>query len=195
MEHTKGYKIGKKMIIESDFSVKSVKTLNGMDGLIINANIYYNNKIIGHIIDDGWGGGIDVTYYTKVDGKLKRTSKNSDVDSFLSTLPNYRLGGVDEYNFDDEDLWNELIEEFLFIRDFKKSMKKIQVAHDGKIFSLVKDNKPHFLDKKYRYKGKNGISFREIIKDKYGGCVILNDISSIKAMRLFRTHCYIAGGE
>ena len=196
MEYSKEYKIGKKMIIESDFSVKSVKTFMGREGIGVNANIYYQNRKIGHIIDSGNGGCLDITYYTKVNGKDKWIPKNSVVDNFVSKLPTYKydggLNGVKlrpEHSFDEEDMWNALVDEYLFVRDFKKAMKKIQVVHNGKVFTFVKDNKPHFLDKSYRYKGKNGVSFRKIIKDMYDGCTILNDVSNNKAMRLFRTHC------
>ena len=196
MEYSKEYKIGKKMIIESDFSVKAVKTLMGREGIGVNANIYYQNRKIGHIIDSGNGGCLDATYYTKVDGKDKWMNRNPDVDKFLSKLPTYKYDGslngiklIPEHSFDDEDMWNVLVDEYLFVRDFKKAMKKIQVVHDGKVFTFANHNEPQFLDKSYRYKGKNGILFRKIIKDMYDGCTILNDVSNSKAMKLFRAHC------
>ena len=193
MKYSKEHKIGKKMILESDFSVKSVKTFMGREGYGVNANIYYQNRKIGHIIDSGNGGCLDITYYTKVGGKDKWISRNPDVDKFVSELPKYtwKWDKKDEptkSKFDEEEMWNILIDEYLFVKDFKKAMKKIQIVHNNKILGFVKDNKPHFLDKSYRYKGKSGVSFREIIKDKYDGCTILNDVSNNKAMRLFRTH-------
>ena len=200
MEYSKEYKIGKKMIIESDFSVKSVKTFMGREGIGVNANIYYQNRKIGHIIDSGNGGCLDITYYTKVGGKDKWISRNPDVDKFVSKLPKYTWKwNTNDYiskeydkptkcKFDEEDMWNALVDEYLFVRDFKKAMKKIQVVHDGKVFTFVKDNKPTSLEKLYRHKGKV-IPFRKVIKDMYDGCTILNDVSNNKAMRLFRTHC------
>jgi hypothetical protein len=193
MKYSKEHKIGKKMILESDFSVKSVKTFMGREGYGVNANIYYQNRKIGHIIDSGNGGCLDISYYKKVNGKDKWMHKNRDVDKFVTELPNYtwKWDKKDEptkSKFDEEEMWNILIDEYLFVKDFKKEMKKIQIVHNNKVFTFVKDNKPHFLDKLYHYNGKSGVSFREIIKDKYDGCTILNDVSNNKAMRLFRTH-------
>ena len=195
MKYSKEHKIGKKMILESDFSVKSVKTFMGREGYGINANIYYQNRMIGHIIDSGNGGCLDIEYYKKVNGKDKWMHKNPDVFSFVSKLPSYKYNGSlngtklnCESKFDEEEMWNVLVDEYLFLKDFKKAMKKIQIVHNNKVLGFVRDNKPHCLDKSYRYKGKSGVSFREIIKDKYDGCTILNDVSNNKAMRLFRTH-------
>tara|TARA_R100000995_G_C3460548_1_gene112896 strand:+ start:457 stop:1041 length:585 start_codon:yes stop_codon:yes gene_type:complete len=192
MEYSKEHKIGKKKIIESDFSVKSVKTFMGREGYGVNANMYFKNKKIGHIIDSGNGGCLDIEYY--VGNKWMR--KNTDVDKFLSELPTYKsdggLNGVrlrPEYSFDDEEMWNVLIDEYLVVKDFKKAMKKIQVLHKDKLFTFVKNNKPTFLDKKYRHNGENNVSFRTIIKDEYNGCVILNDIPTKEAISLFKKHC------
>jgi hypothetical protein len=168
-----------KTIIESDFCVKSVKTFMGREGYGVNANMYYKNRRIGHIIDSGNGGCLDITYYVKVNGKEEWSLKNSDVDNFVSKLS----------NFDEEDMWNALIDEYLLMVDFKKAMKKIQVLHNDKVFTFTKDNKPTFLDKKYRYNGKSGVSFRTIIKDKYDGCIILNDIPTKEAVGFFKTYC------
>ena len=168
-----------KTIIESDFSVKSVKTFMGREGYGVNANIYYKNRKIGHIIDSGDGGCLDITYYTKVNGKDKWSFKNPDVDSFVSKLSDH----------DEEDMWNALINEYLLMADFKKAMKKIQVLHNDKVFTFTKDNASSFLNKKYRYNGENNVSFRTIIKDKYDGCVILNDIPTKEALGFFKTYC------
>ena len=196
MDYSKEYEIGKKKIIESDFSVKSVKTFMGREGIGINANMYFKNKKIGHIIDSGNGGCLDIEYYIGD----KWTSKNPDVDKFLSKLPTYKsdgsLNGVrlrPEYSFDEEEMWNVLVDEYLIVKDFKKAIKTIQVLHKNKVFTFVKNNKLHFLDKVYSYKGKNGVSFREIIKDKYDGCTILNDVSKNKAMSLFKTYAQNSG--
>tara|TARA_R100000234_G_scaffold46587_1_gene27777 strand:- start:7047 stop:7625 length:579 start_codon:yes stop_codon:yes gene_type:complete len=190
MKYSKEHKIGKKKIIESDFSVKSVKTFMGREGVGINANMYFKNKKIGHIIDSGNGGCLDIEYYIG----NKWMSKNTDVDKFLSTLPKYtwEWDGKDKptkSKFDEEEMWNVLVDEYLIVKDFKKAMKKIQVLHKNKVFSFVKNNKPHFLDKKYRHNGVSGVTFRDIIKDRYDGCTILNDITNNKAMGLFRTYC------
>ena len=176
MEQSKEYKKATDMILKSNFSVKSVKTFWGRDGVGVNANMYYNNKKIGSIIDSGNGGPLDI-YYDH------RNEYKQVVKDFLFTLPK------SDDQHDQEDLWNELINEYLLIKDFKKAMKKIQILHNNEVFTFKKDNKPSRLDRMYNYKGNNRISFREVVMDRWEQCIILNDLSHNKALSLFKTHC------
>ena len=190
MTYSKEYKIGLEMIAKSNFSVKSVKTFMGREGCGVNANIYYKNKKIGHIIDSGNGGCLDISYYNN---KNEWTRKNNEVDKFLHTLPKYTYKWDDTSEsvvsqFDDEDFWNALVDDYMVLKNFKKTMKKIHLFHDNKVFTFTKANKPSLLDKKYHHNGVNGISFRDILKDEYKGCIILNDISTSKAFDIFKKY-------
>ena len=44
MNKQNNYELGKKLIHESYFSVKAVKTFMGMEGTGVNANIYFKNR-------------------------------------------------------------------------------------------------------------------------------------------------------
>ena len=44
----------------TDFSVKAVKIFKGHDGNGYNCNLYLNNKKVAEIIEDGWGGGLQI---------------------------------------------------------------------------------------------------------------------------------------
>lgn len=46
----------------SDFKLKSVKHVAGHDGQGFTCNLYYKNKKVASIFDDGWGGGLQITW-------------------------------------------------------------------------------------------------------------------------------------
>ena len=47
-------------------TLKAIKSFNGHDGQGFNANIYLDNKKIGEISDDGWGGGYQYDFNNKM---------------------------------------------------------------------------------------------------------------------------------
>lgn len=46
-----------------DFQLKSVKTFQGMDGIGLNANLYYKNKKVAFVLDEGHGGELNIQFF------------------------------------------------------------------------------------------------------------------------------------
>ena len=55
------------IINNSHFVIKNVKTLNGREGYIVNANLYYKSKLVAYILDDGNGGCLNIDWNIKQD--------------------------------------------------------------------------------------------------------------------------------
>ena len=79
------HEIAVKMIHESGYSIKGLKTFMGMEGYGVNASLYYKGKKCAFIIDGGNGGCLDIDY---VDAK-KHSYVPSHITEFLKTLPSF----------------------------------------------------------------------------------------------------------
>ena len=55
------------IINNSHFVIKNVKTLNGREGYIVNANLYHKSKLVAYILDDGNGGCLNIDWNIKQD--------------------------------------------------------------------------------------------------------------------------------
>lgn len=118
--------------------LKAVKTFVGTDGMGFSANIYLDNKKVGHVHDSAYGGCYDYDYDTKegqeaVKEKIKEHyEKHPTVDTFkiydmqideidMDNLP--RKSYEDMFEPEDE-FFSELLHLTLQEKDYKKNAKK-----------------------------------------------------------------------
>ena len=189
------YELGKQLIHNSDFSVKSVKTFMGREGHGVNANIYFKNQKIGDVIDSGNGGELNINYY--IGDEWMRTNK--DVDDFLNTLPkhtfkekgyDFRLDEITR--FDAEEMWNELINLYLIHREYKKDMRKVAVLRGDNVYTY--NRKPSELGNKFRHNGDLN-TLREIVLMKDKNSVILNELPESESFSIWYENVYNQGGN
>ena len=192
------YELGRKLIHESDFSVKAVKTFMGMEGTGVNANIYFKNRKIGDVIDSGNGGELRIKYYIGESWM----HKNKDVTEFLNTLPKHTFEEkgydfrMDEVtNFDEEEMWNELITMAIAKRDYKKEMKKVVVISKDNQLCFYNHYTPHELQKPYESKDGKIKPLKDILIDDHGNKMILNLLSESESFDVWFNHAYNKGGK
>lgn len=158
-----------------DFSLKNVKTFEGMEGEGFNATLLYNNKEIGLIINEGSGGGTFIrasSENTKVIKEFLTTEEATklaidwnDKDSKLFNIkfpvPN---------SLSEETFYDQLFEDFMLHKEVKKLTKKY-----GLIFK-VNEN-----DNEYRFyksvKVWTNTLFESLVtstRAKYPNAVIMN---------------------
>jgi hypothetical protein len=195
------------MVEESNYLVKGLKTMEGRDGLMINGNLYKGKKKVAELSDDGNGGMLHIEWMDRwldndrnEEGGFRKNpdfgQDDQEMAKFISTLPASTWGDysdhrnddhewshkADEYRWDHETVCNTLIDNFIALKEFKQSMKKITVVIGDQIFNykrLAKD-----LDTKYNHKGKT-MTFRDIILKTEDNPVILNDMVFDDAYKLF----------
>jgi hypothetical protein len=95
-----------------ELELKAVHYFNGHDGYGVSANLYMDGKKIGEMLDDGWGGGIQI-HIASVE-KQKEFSER--VQSYFAEQP-------DEFETDDIFL-NYLLDLWNLQKEFKKMQKK-----------------------------------------------------------------------
>ena len=167
------------IINNSHFVIKNVKTLNGREGYIVNANLYYKSKLVAYILDDGNGGCLNIDWNIKQDKDgmpyLPQNIKDaqSDMETLVNKLPKKSMWG--KYDFDDEGVINALIDQYLAKQDFMKALKKVSVVtSDNKIASYKA--KASDLNKMFNF--KDGImTFRDFVLRDKSVKLILNDIA------------------
>ena len=168
-----------KIINESHFVIKNVKTLNGREGYIVNANLYHKKKLVAYILDDGNGGCLNIDWNIKQDkdGMPYVPQNIKDAKSYMETLvnklPKKSMWG--EYDFDDEGVINALIYQYLDKQEFNKVLKKVSViTSDNKIASYKA--KASDLNKMFNF--EEGImTFRDFLLMDESVKLILNDIA------------------
>ena len=176
------YKKAEKKVIESSYSIKSLKTLEGREGLIINANLYFKNKKIASVLDSGNGGCLDIDYEKVLGHDHYRTAPKHLLD-FLESLPSYTMKemGIDSFREDepnqmnDEDFCNILIYHKLDQQDFNKLLKKVSViTADDKVESYKA--KASDLNKMFDFK-EGLMTFRDYVLNEKSVKLILNDVA------------------
>jgi hypothetical protein len=188
------YSQGEKLIRQSDYTAKGVKTFKGMEGIGVNANIYLGKKKIAEVIDSGDGGCLNIDYvdrWLSSDGKggfdkpkgFGLSSK--EVEKFLKTLPTFtnRERGYDfsqdeVCSWDEEDFMNQLINNALSKKDFDKAIKKVLALTDDGFRSW--NQSPSKLDSKFTFKGSL-TPLRDIISKEFPNALILNDMDYSEA--------------
>ena len=103
-------------------TIKSVKTMDGLDGTIIDCNIFLDNKKVVNYHNDGRGGcGMTHIFPIKGDYEVNR-KKLSQIENLISKLPKIN-SSILEDTFLDADLdW--IVEELVELKNFEKYLKK-----------------------------------------------------------------------
>ena len=92
------------------FSLKSIKTNVGHDGSGLSANIYFNNKKVGFIEDDGCGVGLEVTFMKN------KEELQSIVDEYVDREDLTPYARLDKF-------FEKLVRLSLDEKEFKKAVK------------------------------------------------------------------------
>lgn len=105
--------------LKARFDIKNLKTMQGLDGLVIGCELYWDNKKIAHFHNDGHGGGAIIHPYPIKNNYEINRAKLKEVDNLISKLPkiNSDFGNVLSADID----W--VVEEIVEIRLFNKKMK------------------------------------------------------------------------
>ena len=196
----------KKIINNSDFKVKNLETFRGHDGVGVNADIYHGKNRIAFIHDDAYGGELEITYLNFDNKKneydnyvaFKGDDKSENfVRDFLLNLPKYswkdclkdsvivyeKEDTKKNQEWEDHDLFNEIINTSIQKREFKKLMRKAVLLKGGDIISF--NIKSSDIDKKFRIEGKIQ-TIKEFSVDK--GYVLLNALVENEAYEIYLNH-------
>ena len=166
------YKKSIEIINNSDFTIKGLKTFTGREGYGINANLYHKGKKVAFLLDSGNGGCLDVDWengYTWKDNPIIPLIKS---DEF----------GLGDYTWDEETICNNLIDEYLKVKDFKKVMKKVVVL-STKNQILEYSAKASDLDKVFKFK-EGRMTFRDRV-NLDNTKAILNDLPTNEAYDIY----------
>ncbi len=114
-----------------NYSVKAVKTFEGMEGYGFNANLYRNNKKVARVIDSADGGCYFFNFDDPAEEKL--------LDDMCAKLPavTSTLGGNQAFTYqpDSDTFFNDLVCDY----EHKKWAKR---ACKGKTLFRLVDDKP-----------------------------------------------------
>ena len=141
---TNNYTESIKIINNSKFSIKAIKTFVGREGYGINANLYYNNKKVAFLLDSGNGGCLDIDWdYVLRRGQYISPTIVKEAELYLrnlaKSLPKTTWGelseargrvGIDDsmpYDWDDEAIMNVLIDYYSLIITYNKWLKKVVI--------------------------------------------------------------------
>jgi len=194
------YQKCEKMIRNSKFSVKGVKTFRGMEGYGINANLYYENKKIAFLLDSGNGGCMDIDW---VWGKTKDGDPYEleivkecklYIKTLLHTFPKCKweeMGGKydleGDYTWDDESIFNLLVNDSIRNKEYNGWLKKVMVFHTEKKVVQSYKQKVCDLDTKFNFGSCGVMTLREYIKSQ--GWILLNELSTTESYEYFDKYC------
>jgi hypothetical protein len=102
------------------YSLKGIKTFQGMEGTGLNANIYWDGKKIGNIIDDGDGGETIIHFISK-DAEFAFTTH---CNQWWETSSDKVSWEKDNLNADDHDKMDCWINAEINRIDLEKRLKK-----------------------------------------------------------------------
>ena len=191
------------LINGAEFTLKGLKTFMGMDCPGINANLYYNNKKVAQLIDDGNGGCLNINWVYKENGEGEY-NRPKYVDNAIialkhleESLPTVTWKEVEEvsgndygsdgkYTINDETICNELIDNALKLREFNKLMKKISVLTVNNEIANYKA-KSDQLSSMITVKGVKK-SFRDFVNSEKDVKVLLNDLPTDEAFALYKQY-------
>ena len=206
-ENMNTFQEAKKIINNSDFKVKNLETFRGHDGVGVNADIYHGKNRIAFIHDDAYGGELEITYLNFDNKKneydnyvaFKGDDKSENfVRDFLLNLPKYswkdclkdsgcsfeKEDSKKNKKWDDEHLFNEIINTSIQKREFKKLMRKVvMLKNNDEIVSF--NIKSSDIDKTFRIEGKIQTS-REYSNNK--GYICLNSLAENEAFEIYLNH-------
>jgi len=151
-------------------TVKNVKTFAGHDGMVgINADIYKDGKKFCHIYDDAWGGPLMITAIGSIDkGKDDKYSISSELSINRDILKDLekRYPYAEEWENSVEGIFNDLANEALRLKEFKRDEKK-GVVMDGSIMKWKAGTIANML-KKYAHQKEKIIA---MVQKGYDECI------------------------
>ena len=195
---TNNYTESIKIINNSKFSIKSIKTFKGREGYGINANLYYNNKKVAFLLDSGNGGCLDIDWdYVLRRGQYISPTIVKEAELYLrnlaKSLPKTTWGelseargrvGIDDsmpYDWDDEAIMNVLIDYYSLIITYNKWLKKVVIFN--KKTKKIERYKCPKSDLGRKFKTEKGV---EVGRDFFGRIgIILNDLPKKQAFEYF----------
>ena len=152
------------------YSIKAVKTFRGREGIGVDATVYWNTTKVAEILDDGWGGGIHMTW-------LHKTHALKDFEQWATTQGGDEVFKGTVIKYDWESWLNEQINHVLSVREAKKLLRR-----------PVMLNKHNQLETwpKFRSWAKASMALRTALRDhcvKAGG-ILLNTLAQDEAVKL-----------
>ena len=176
--------------ILQSFHAKKVKEFRGHDGYGYNADIYLGKNKIAEVDEDGWGGGLRIDY---VSDEMKQKS-----DEIINNLPKCKWSDAgyghdesirnDDYDWNDELVFDHVATNVLRMRDFKKQMKKITFIQNNQMqhFTSLKHSQ---LQNFYQY-NEGTMKLEEWLKmtEKEENMIVLNLLPEDEAFDLYRKH-------
>ena len=115
------------------YGIKSLKTLNGMDGVIVNCYLTKAGKKIAEVLDDGNGGCLSVHFYER--------AEDEEITAYVATLPEVTtdlMGRPHTYKPTVEDFINERINEEMKRKEVAKLARQSATTT---FFRLSKDGR------------------------------------------------------
>jgi len=159
----------KKIIQESKWSVKKVKTMRGHDGDAMSCSLYRDGKEVCEVYDDSWGG--EYMYHWKegknFEAELSEFAKSIRVES------EYLPEGID---YDSDVVVYTLAYTILEAKEAKKEENRLKRACKNKIIFTLKSKPDHELSYKQPYiptkhksqlEAKYGDDLQEIINERF----------------------------
>lgn len=168
--------------MKHNYSVKGLKVMQGLDGLIIDCNLYNGKQKIAHCFDDGNGGMLLITF------SERKGKEEKDFNKFIKDYPEQKVSNPKNEQWlkdlhpsgfeklDDESFVNKLIHIELLSRDLKKDLKKAVIFTNGKGELL-----------EIKFKGVRTIKDLHInhVREKGDAVLILNEMAFEKALEIY----------
>jgi len=144
--------------------LKSIKYMEGREGLSFNANLYVDKKKIGSVRDDGNGGEVDIW----IDPSKHEQEKK--LREWAKSLPDITISDFGGYTFksDLEQIVNEL---------FEQHLKK---KREAKMLRQSKKNILYGNEYSYRMVGWKGKTLKQISKLSFGMAALQKNVTRIK---------------
>jgi hypothetical protein len=165
------------------YTVKNIKTFNGMEGSGFNCNLYRDKTKIAEVIDDASGGMI-IFYWADQEAPRVETNgvdykdepkiyKDTPEESLFRThclgLPKWDCNGTMVHT--DMDLYiEELVNQKLMSQNLKLKLKKIMLYEDGKFSS---------------YKIEPTTDHIKAVRKRHPDAIILNQLAFTEALELW----------
>lgn len=173
----------------SIYSVGAVKKIRGHDGQGYSCNLLKNGKKVAEVLDDGWGGGLQIQWADKTVAKVKNRSYDDKVFTFDGTveealfyvevmkLPKIPASNdLPEMNTSVDIVIGEMVNEILDMKAVQADLKKkftIQCT-DGTLLTW-KITPVHTVEKIKEYADKN-----------YPGNKVMNDLPVAEVISVYK---------
>ena len=144
-----------------DYSVKNIKSFQGMEGTGFSCSLYLDNKKIGTVTDTANGGMIDF-YFDSVEEENK-------LDEFCLTLPQWGAEYGDKRYDTDKDIYVTNL-----VSKFEETKKVKRWCRTKIVFKLDEDKKGSYQIIPHKYTTKIATALRE--KHEGKGLVIMNEL-------------------